>query len=256
VSGSTQLSRKRSKTIRIQLFTDSHRFCSQNTRAGHLSQNSVSPVSILIPIGIHKPSQQNYLCRGSLSWHSFCNSQGTSFLSHVGSFPGVVPGRRIAEGTERQTGWFIATMVTRAKMTAALSLLIAIVQFAGVGAVSISGAGPTSAEYYCCCPGECHCTADCCNHAPASADAGADASTRIGPGTPILEAPNRCGVWTGTLNRSPNSPKALPVNEREQAAMRPEHTSRRLPDSAPVISSRATLRASTPRAPPISVEVA
>ena len=148
------------------------------------------------------------------------------------------------------------TRVTRAKITAALSLLIAIVQFAGLGAVSISGAGPTSAEYYCCCPGECHCTADCCNHAPASADAGTDASTRIGPGTPILEAPNRCGVWTGTLNRSPNSPKALPASEREQAAMRPEHTSRRLPDSAPVISSRATLRASAPRAPPISVEVA
>ena len=148
------------------------------------------------------------------------------------------------------------TRVTRAKITAAVSLLIAITQFAGLGAVSISGAGPTSAEYYCCCPGECHCTADCCNHAPASADAGTDASTRIGPRTPILEAPNRCGVWTGTLHRSPNSPKALPASEREQAAMRPEHTSRRLPDSAPGISSRATLRASAPRAPPISVEVA
>ena len=147
-------------------------------------------------------------------------------------------------------------LMTRAKMTAALSLLIAIVQFAGVGAVSISSAGPASTEYYCCCPGECHCTADCCNHAPAGADAGTSASPRIGAGSPIFEAPRRCGVWTSTLNRSPNSPKALPASEREQAAIRPEHTSRRLPDSSPVISSRATLRASAPRAPPIFVEVA
>ena len=150
----------------------------------------------------------------------------------------------------------MTTMVTRAKMTAALSLLIAIVQIAGVGAVSTSSAGPASAEYYCCCPGECHCTADCCNHAPVGADAGASATPRIDAGSPILEAPKRCGVWTGTLNRSPNSPKALPAAERDRAAKRPERSFRRLPDSEPTVSSRATLRTSAPRAPPISVDIA
>ncbi len=167
----------------------------------------------------------------------------------------MVPGLRIAEGIERQAGWFITTMVTRAKMTTALSLLIAIVQFAGVGAVSISSGGPTSAAYYCCCVGECHCTSDCCNHAPVGAETNSSAAPRIGAGSPILEAPRSCGIWTGTLNRSPNSPKALPAAERGQAAMRPELSFRRLPDSGPSVFSRATLRASAPRAPPISVDV-
>jgi len=181
---------------------------------------------------------------------------GCSFLSQVDSCPREGPGALIAEGIERKTGWLITTMVTRAKMTAALSLLIAIMQFAGLGAVSISSADPASAEYYCCCLGECHCTADCCNHAPVEADESMSDGPRIGAGSPILEAPKSCGIWTGTLNRSPNSPKALPAAERDQAARRPERSVRRLRASGPTVSGQETLRALAPRAPPISVDVA
>lgn len=189
-------------------------------------------------------------------WHGYCRDTGApSFLSSVLA-PGKVPGHRIAEGIVRKTGWFTATMVTRAKMTAALSLLIAIVQFAGLGAVSISTVGPASAEYYCCCLGECHCTADCCNHAPAEADEIVSDGPRIGAGSPILEAPKSCGIWTGTLNRSPNSPKALPAAERDQATRRPARSLRRMLASGPTVSSQETLRALAPRAPPISVDVA
>ncbi len=177
-----------------------------------------------------------------------------SFLTSVRS-PGL--SRGIEPRGDRTLGGLVyKTLMTRAKMTAAISLLIAIVQFAGVGGVSISSGGPTSAEYYCCCPGECHCTADCCNHAPIDADTGTPAGPRISTGSPTLEAPRSCGVWTGTLNRSPNSPKALPAAERDRAAGRPERSFRRLPDLAPFVSSRATLRASAPRAPPISVDIA
>jgi hypothetical protein len=147
-------------------------------------------------------------------------------------------------------------LMTRAKMTAALSLLIAIVQFAGVGAVSTSSAGPASTEYYCCCPGECHCTADCCHHAPPGVDDGESASTRIGGGSPILEAPRSCGTWTGTLNRSPESPKALPTLRQRRAAQQPDEGSRRLPYLVSVVSSREAIRPSAPRAPPVSVNVA
>jgi hypothetical protein len=219
-----------------------------------MSQKFVAPVSVPTASIVHKHFQQNYLCHGAVIWHGYCKSTDPpSFLTSVRS-PGL--SRGIEPRGDRTVGGLVyKTLMTRAKMTAAISLLIAIVQFAGVGAVSISSGGPTSAEYYCCCPGECHCTADCCNHAPGSADAGASATPRVGAGSPILEAPNRCGVWTGTLNRSPNSPKALPAAERGQAAMRPELSFRRLPDSGPSVSSRATLRASAPRAPPISVDV-
>ena len=147
-------------------------------------------------------------------------------------------------------------MMIRAKLTAVLSLLIAVVQFAGVGAVSSGSPSRASAEYFCCCPGECHCTADCCHHAPTGANDGKPAQSKIGAGTPILEAPVRCGVWTGTLNRSPDSPKALAATPHWWTPAQPDRSIRRLSDSAFVVSSRGTLRTSTPRAPPLSVEVA
>ena len=147
-------------------------------------------------------------------------------------------------------------MMIRAKLAAILFLLIAVVQFAGVGAVSNSSPDQASAEYYCCCPGECHCTADCCNHAPIIADDSEPSGPRIGAGTPILEAPRGCGVWTSTLSRSPDSPKALAAAPHRWAPKRPDQSIRRLSDAAITVSSRGTLRTSTPRAPPLSVEVA
>ena len=146
-------------------------------------------------------------------------------------------------------------MMIRAKLAAVLFLLIAVVQFAGVGAVANSSPDQASAEYYCCCPGECHCTADCCNHAPTSADDGEPSGPRIGAGTPILEAPRRCGVWTSTLSRSPDSPKALAAAPHRWAPVQPDQSIRRLSDSAFTVSSRGTLRPSAPRAPPMSVEI-
>ncbi len=142
------------------------------------------------------------------------------------------------------------------KLAAVLSLLIAVVQFAGIGAVANSSPDRASAEYYCCCPGECHCTADCCNHAPTGADDGKPSGPRIGAGTPILEAPRQCGVWTSTLSRSPDSPKALAAAPHRWAHAQPDLSIRRLSDSAFIVSSRGTLRTSTPSAPPQSVEVA
>ena len=147
-------------------------------------------------------------------------------------------------------------MTTRARLTALFSLLIAIAQFAGVGVVSTSSAGPASTEYYCCCPGECHCTADCCHHAPSGDDDSEPDTVRVGAGTPILEATVRCGVWTGTLQRSPDAPKAIPATHQRLAPVVPEDSNRRPAESATTISSRAILRASAPRAPPVSVNVA
>ena len=146
-------------------------------------------------------------------------------------------------------------MMIRAKLAAVLFLLIAVVQFAGVGAVANSSPDRASAEYYCCCPGECHCTADCCNHAPTGAVDGKPSGPKIGAGTPILEAPVRCGVWTSTLSRSPDSPKALAATPQGWAPVQPDRSIRRLSDSAFTVSFRGALRPSAPRAPPMSVEV-
>ena len=181
--------------------------------------------------------------------------QGTpSFLTSVRA-PELFLGRRIAGGRIKGQDVVYQSMVTRSKLTSVLSLLIVVVQFAGVGAVTSGSSSRASAEYYCCCPGECHCTADCCHHAPPGVDDGKSNSTRIGSGSPILEAPRSCGVWTGTLNRSPNAPKAIPAAERNQFVQRPEQDFRRLPNSVPTISSHAGLRASAPRAPPESVDL-
>ena len=143
----------------------------------------------------------------------------------------------------------------RRKLTAVLPLLIAVVQFVGMGTVSSGSPSPASAEYYCCCPGECHCTADCCHHAPTGADDGKPARSKIGTGTPTIEAPLRCGVWSGTLNRSPDSPKALAAAPHRWVPAQPAKSIRRLSDSAFIVSFRGALRPSAPRAPPMSVKV-
>ena len=146
-------------------------------------------------------------------------------------------------------------MMIRARLAAIFFLLIAVVQFAGVGAVANSSPDQASAEYYCCCPGECHCTADCCHHAPTGAVDGKPARSKIGAGTPILEAPRQCGVWTSTLSRSPDSPKALATAPHRWAHAQPDLSIRRLSDSAFTVSFRGALRPSAPRAPPMSVEI-
>ncbi len=147
-------------------------------------------------------------------------------------------------------------MVTRAKLTAILTLLVAAMQLAGLGAVSLTGSSRSATEYFCCCAGECHCTADCCNHAPARATGGEARAPRVGAGVPVVEAPRSCGTWTGTLNRSPESAKALPAALRGQRAARPDPRLRRLTEIGAVVSSQLVLRESSPRAPPSSASVA
>lgn len=146
-------------------------------------------------------------------------------------------------------------MASRVKLTAVLSLLIAVVQLVGVGAVSSSSSGRAATEYYCCCAGECHCTADCCRHAPAEADAGDSGAPRIGAGTPIVEAPRSCGTWTGTLQRSPEAPKAVAASTHRRAFVQPEVFYRQGMEHERLEPSQGALRSSSPRAPPGSVDV-
>ena len=177
-----------------------------------------------------------------------------SFLSSIhapGGFRSIESPGESDEGQEV----FNRLMVTRARLTAVFSLLIAITQFVGVGTVTSGSPGPATAEYYCCCPGECHCTADCCNHAPTNADHGESHAQTMGAGAQILEAPVRCGVWSGTLSRSPESPKALAANLKGQFPAQSDRSFRQRGDFGSAVSSRGTLRPSTPRAPPVSVQV-
>jgi len=146
-------------------------------------------------------------------------------------------------------------MVIRAKLIATLSLLTAAMQLTGIGAVPLTGSSRSATEYFCCCAGECHCTADCCNHAPARATGVAARAPRVGAGVPVVEAPRSCGSWTGTLNRSPESPKALPAVRLGHRVARPELRLQRLTDVVVVVSSHRVLRESSPRAPPSSAPV-
>jgi len=192
----------------------------------------------------------------TLSWHGFCTTiWPPSFLMSVRA-PGWSRSTEPSGASNKGREVVKRSMMIRRKLAAVLSLLIAVVQFAGVGAVSSGSTSRASAEYYCCCPGECHCTSDCCNHAPTGADNGKPAGSKIGAGTPILEAPIRCGVWTGTLNRSPDSPKALATTPQGWVFAQPDRSIRRLSESAFIVSPRGALRPSAPRAPPMSVEVA
>jgi len=193
-----------------------------------------------------------YLRSSGTTMARHLQGRGRPSLSQVGSgsggFPGA-PNRRGAADGRRP-------MVTRAKLIATLSLLTAAMQFAGIGAVSLTGSSRSATEYFCCCAGECHCTADCCNHAPARATGSAARAPRVGAGVPVIEAPRSCGSWTGTLNRSPESPRALPAVRRGQRAARPDQRLQRLTDVGAVVSSHLVLRESSPRAPPSSASAA
>lgn len=187
-------------------------------------------------------------------WHDICNMWITLPFSRR-FVPRGRPGAPNRRGSKTDAEVVYKPMVTRSKLTAILSLLVALLQFAGTGAVSVSSSGPASTEYYCCCPGECFCTADCCHHAPAAANSDDSAMPRIGTGNLVLEAPRSCGTWTGVLSRSPDSPKALPATLQRRVARQPDGGVRRVPPSTPNSGSREALRPSSPRAPPASVNV-
>ena len=140
--------------------------------------------------------------------------------------------------------------MTRTKSMTVFCLLIAALQFAGGGIVTNIGGGPSATEYFCCCAGECHCTADCCNHAPADENNVDSSLLRIGAGSPVLEAPRSCGTWTCTLSRSPESPKALSAFRQPWTEEPPDNGFLQSQYSVVIVSSQALLKRLAPRAPP------
>lgn len=123
-------------------------------------------------------------------------------------------------------------------------------QLAAVGAVSDGGRARESARYFCCCAGECHCTADCCNHAPESSPDRTPPGPRLGPDTPVLEAPRSCGTWTATVIRGPETQKALVTTAQQGASVPPDPSQRRLLDRGWTRTTQPAAGPSSPRAPP------
>ncbi|HSN57186.1 MAG TPA: hypothetical protein VLT32_21135 [Candidatus Sulfomarinibacteraceae bacterium] len=140
-------------------------------------------------------------------------------------------------------------MTIRPRLTAALALLVAVMQLAAVGTVPEGGRARESARYFCCCAGECHCTADCCNHAPESSDR-TPPGPRLGPDTPVLEAPRSCGTWTATVIRGPETQKALVTTAQQGASVPPDPSQRRLLDRGWTRTTQPAAGPSSPRAPP------
>jgi hypothetical protein len=141
--------------------------------------------------------------------------------------------------------------VIRTTLHTALCLLIASVQLtAAVGAPGAQQAS-TGEEYYCCCIGECHCTADCCNHAPAERGDDASSKVRMGAGGPVLEAPRSCGQAPGTLQRSPQENKFLAVDHRGGSRFDIEEDFASAKHPVISTSDDKHIRPSSPRAPPV-----
>jgi hypothetical protein len=138
----------------------------------------------------------------------------------------------------------------RPALHSALVLLIAAAQLVAVTGMPSPGQGASGAKYFCCCVGECHCTADCCNHAPTAAADNDSPRARIGRGSPIIEAPRQCSVLQATVQRSPQQGKLLPADLRGGPRLGAEESFRIPPTLAVATSDDTHLRASSPRAPP------
>jgi hypothetical protein len=141
-------------------------------------------------------------------------------------------------------------MKFRAVSHAGLSLLVALVQL--TAATGMPGAQPadTGAEYFCCCIGECHCTADCCNHAPSESSVEFPGTVRMGGGGQVLEAPRSCGLTQGTLQRPSQEHKSLAFDLRSGSRL--EIDSKRFRLESPTIPAfnDATPGPASPRGPP------
>lgn len=187
------------------------------------------------------------------TWHGSCKMDRDPSFSHRGPCPGGRPRGLGSSGVERRKEAAAREMATRPRIAALLTLLIAAVQLAGVPATPGAGRGPESARYFCCCAGECHCTADCCNHAPDPPEPGTSPGPKLTPDTPVLEAPRSCGMWTGTLTRGPEAPKALGAAAQRRTSVLPQASFRRRSEPGPADSSLPANGPSSPRAPPVSV---
>lgn len=141
-------------------------------------------------------------------------------------------------------------MKDRRLLRVTLALVVAMGQVAGAGVAPSAAGGTPASTYYCCCPGECHCTADCCNHGPARPDDPRPPIIRRGAGAPAWHSHERCGAAAGTLQRPPGQSWVLLTTDRGLAVAAPcghRLTATRL-DVIP--SSTAALSPSSPRAPP------
>ena len=184
------------------------------------------------------------------TWHGSCKMDRDPSFSHRGPCPGGRPRGLGSSGVERRKEAAAREMATRPRIAALLTLLIAAVQLAGVPATPGAGRGPESARYFCCCAGECHCTADCCNHAPDAPQPGTSPGPKLTPDTPVLEAPRSCGMWTATVTRGPETQKALATTVQQCASAPPDPSRRRPSDRGWTRAAQPATGPSSPRAPP------
>jgi hypothetical protein len=131
-----------------------------------------------------------------------------------------------------------------------LALVVAMGHLAGAGVAPSAAGGTPASTYYCCCPGECHCTADCCNHGPARPDESRPPIMREGAGVPAWQSQKSCGTSLGTIQRPPSQSKVLFTPQSRQTLEKPSWRWQRPRPLAVVHSSTASLSRSSPRAPP------
>lgn len=141
-------------------------------------------------------------------------------------------------------------MKDRRLLRVTLALVVAMGQVAGAGVAPSAAGGTPASTYYCCCPGECHCTADCCNHGPAKKQGDRPPIMRKGAGSPAWQSQVRCGVTDATLQRPPSPAKNLLQTDRGHVLAEPVRCWRRALPPLVFTSSLTSLSESSPRAPP------
>ena len=176
-------------------------------------------------------------------------AEDTDVPEGASSFFGKARGGR--DGAYRRRPALDPRVVFRGVSRSALLLLIAAIQLAGIQGLSSPFQGSSTAAYSCCCSGECHCTADCCNHRP---DPGSDqaSAVRLGAGAPAWQGSRQCGGWAGILQRAPGGAKLLFADSRKALLATPSRSLLQPSSLAVVTSTAGCLRASSPRAPPIT----
>jgi hypothetical protein len=112
--------------------------------------------------------------------------------------------------------------------------------------------GVPAATYYCCCPGECSCTSDCCNHGPTRTRDDRQATMREGAGVPAWHSTDWCGVRQSTLQRGPDTSKVFVIHATGRVLVGPDRCHKCPSEPTVLPSTTADLIQSSPRAPPPS----
>jgi hypothetical protein len=135
----------------------------------------------------------------------------------------------------------------------ALSLLLAAVHLAGASSAPGGSRNPSSSAYRCCCIGECHCTGDCCNHAPGVSGANKRVAVHLRTATPAMHGSKRCGAYECTLQRAPEKSKAKLTGSPIEFLVPPNPFCGPSTSVAAVTSSDRLHHHSAPRAPPADI---